>query len=87
MEEIKPITPADKSELATDIVENAKVVPDLYQTIVDEETLQKKDVSIKETIVTLVDSYLQNRGETLTLEQRQQLASFRAKIIISLTAF
>lgn len=87
MEETKPINPVDQSELETDIIENEKVVPDLYQAIVAEEELQQKDVSIKETLVTLVDSYLQQRGENLTLEQRQQLASFRGKIIISLTAF
>lgn len=84
-EEIKK--PADKSELLADIERNEKVVPDLFQTIVAEEELMKKDVSFKETLITLVDDYLQQRAETLTQEQRNQLASLRGKIIITLTDF
>ena len=77
--------PADSAELKAHIEESEKSVPDLYQTIVAEEELTKKEVSIKETLITLVDAYLQ--GRELTPEQGQQLAQLRAKIITGLTSF
>ena len=63
----------------------AKTILNLYNVITESETATGNQVDLKQSLVLLVDEYLQ--GVQLTKEQGSELARLRASIIIGLTNF
>lgn len=62
------------------------ILDTLYNTILEAEAGSAETVDLKNTLVTLIDAYLQQRSELSDI-QRAELARLRASIIIGLANF
>jgi len=58
----------------------------LYEQIIEKENTDNATVDIKQTLLTLIDDYLEYKTD-LTDTQKGELARFRSRIIIELQNF
>lgn len=74
-----------EGEKVPDNAEDMKIVINLYDKITEEEESSKKQIKIKDSLVQLIDDFMEQRN--LTSEQNAILARVRSRIIIEFISF